>query len=295
MESQQQVTPTSSAQPVMQESKNCNHIPIIIVLIVLLICSCTFGGFELWQGLQKDSEIARLKKNDGPQNAPAQNDNTDAAISDEAISVNEAEKILARYIGKENRIKAYELSAFYNTFVTDFDDQQKAFLTYSSIDDSSMVKTDCISEWYEKGLCNGRSVSYDSMNEKYKSLFGDYGSIEKKNYIFQNFYYLVYDESIDAYREYVLPGGGTTPVEAIHKVISVEKSNDDMVVSLVFAELNTDVEVPSGICGPTTMGGGLGVTNETLDEMANSMAIYRFTLSPYNGDYVLTGVTKTKS
>ena len=293
--SQQQVTPTTPvSQPVLQEPKKCKHMPAIIILVVLLICSCAFGGFELWQGLQKDSEIAKLKENEKPQDTPTQSDDSNVIESGEAISVNGAEGILERYIGEGNRVKAYGLIAFYNTFVADLNRQQKAFLTYSSIGDSNKGNIDCVSEWYEKGLCTGKRISYDSMSEKYKSLFGNYGSIEKKNYTFQNFFYLVYDDGIEAYREYILPGGGTTPVEATHKVISVEKSNDDMVVSLVFAELNTDVEVPSGICGPTPLSGGLGVTNEALDEMVSSMAIYKFTLSPYNDTYVLTGITKEK-
>lgn len=292
MEFQPQTSPAPATQPVMQEPKKCNHMPIIMILIILLIGACAFGGFELWQGLQKDSEIAKLKENEKSQDTPTQIDDSDIATSGEAISANEAEGILKRYIGEGNRVKAFVINASYNTFVADFDNQQKAFLTYGSIGDSDKNNIGCVSEWYEKGLCTGKSISYDTMSKEYELLFGDYGSIEKKNYAFQNFFYLVYDESIEAYREYVLPGGGTTPIEATHKVVSVEKNNNDMIVSLVFAELNTDVEVPSGICGPTSLSGGLGVTNETLDEMVNSMAIYKFTLSPYNDSYVLTGVAK---
>ena len=289
MEPQQQITSTPAIQPVLQGSKKCNHVPIIIILAILLICSCTFGGLELWQGLQKDSEIAKLKEEVKPQDTPTQSDDSGAAASGEVISVNEAERILERYIGEGNSVRAYDINVFYNTFVADFDNQQKAFLTYSSINDSNKNNIDCTSEWYERGLCTGKSISYDFMSEEYKSLFGDYGSIEKKNYAFRDFFYLVYDDSIGAYREYILPGGGTTPVEATHKVVSVEKNNDDMVVSLVFAELNTATEVPSGTCGPITL---IGSMDEALDDMVSSMAIYRFTLSPYNGSYVLTSIEK---
>ena len=126
------------------------------------------------------------------------------------------------------------------------------------------------------------------MSERYQSLFGDYSSIEKKNYTFQNFFYLVYDDSINAYREFILPSGGYSPVVATHKVTSVKKTGENMVVSLIFAELNTDVRVAAGICGPAT----LVVTKDALNEMVDSMSIYEFTLSPYNGSYVLTGVEK---
>lgn len=293
--SQQQVAPTTPvSQPVLQEPKKCKHMPVIIILVVLLICSCAFGGFELWQGLQKDSEIAKLKENEKPQDTPTQSDDSDTTVSDGAISVSEAEKLLERYTGEGNTTIAYGLNASYETFASDFNDQQKAFLTYSLIGDDKKENVECVNERYENGDCTGKSISYDSMKDEYQSLFGDYSSIEKKNYIFQNFFYLVYDENIDAYREFILPGGGWSPVVAAHKVVSVEKNGDDMVASMVFAELNTDIELASGICGPTSLSGGLGVTEETVNDMVNSMAVYKFTLSPYNDTYVLTGITKEK-
>jgi hypothetical protein len=285
------------SEPVVQpapaaEPKKCKHIPIIILLAILLVGSCAFGGFELWQGMQKDSEIAKLKEEKSTQNTTNQGDNTDANVDDNAISVAEAEKILAKYIGEGNSTMAFGLNASYNTFTSDFNGQQEAFLTYSSISDNEKETVSCVEETYENGWCTGKSIGYDLMSEKYQSLFGDFSSIEKKNYTFQNFFYLVYDDSINAYREFILPGGGRSPVVAAHKVASVKKVGENMVVSLIFAELNTDVEVAAGICGPTSLGGGLGVTDDTLNEMVDSMSIYEFTLSPYNGSYVLTSVEK---
>ncbi len=298
MDSQQttptQTTPTQTTQPIPQEPKKCKHLPIIIVLIILLVASCAFGGFELWQNIQKESEITKLKEDNNPQDAPTENNTPDAPTNNKTISINEAEQLLEKYIGEGNETWAHGLSAYYNTFIKEFDEQQKAFIAYDSIDESDKSDVSCIKEWHEKGSCTGKSISYDTMSKKFQSLFGNYGSIEKKNYTFQDFFYLVYDESIGGYREYILPGGGTTPIKALHKVVSVDKDSDsdDMIVSLVYAELNADVEVPSGICGPTYLSGGLGVKDETLKETTDSMALYKFTLSPYNGSYVLTNVAK---
>ena len=284
------------AEPVIQptpgaEQKKCKHVPIIIVLAILLVGSCAFGGFELWQSMQKDSEIAKLKEKESTQSTTGQDNTTDSNLNNEAISVTEAEKILAKYIGEGNSTMAFGLNAFYKTLTSDFDEQQKALLTYNSISDNEMETISCIEERYEHGDCTGKSISYDLMSEKYQSLFGDYSSIEKKNYTFQDFFYLVYDDNINAYREFILPGGGLSSIAAAHKVTSVKNANEDMIVSLVFAELETDVDLPAGICGPTTLGGG--VSDDSLNKMIDSMSIYEFTLSPYNGSYVLTDVEKT--
>ena len=280
--------------PVVDDKKkNGNGLKTTAVIAcVVAVCGIGFGVYGMAQSLQKDTEIAKLKEGSLTQNIIDQDDNTDTNVDGNAISVTEAKKILAKYIGEGNSTVAYGLNAYYNTFTSDFNSQQEAFLTYSSISDNEKETVSCVEERYEKGDCTGKGISYDLMSEKYQSLFGDYSSIEKKNYAFQNFFYLVYDDSINAYREFILPGGGYSPIVAAHKVASVKKAGEKMVVSLIFAELNTDVEVAAGICGPTSLSGGLGVTEGTLNEMVNSMSIYEFTLSPYNGSYVLTGVEK---
>lgn len=280
--------------PVVDDKKkNGNGLKITTAIAcVVAVCGIGFGVYGVAQSSQKDIEIAKLKEGNPTQNIVDQDDNTDTNVDGNAISVTEAKKILAKYIGEGNSTMAYGLNASYNTFTSDFNSQQEAFLTYSSISDNEKETVSCVEERYEKGDCTGKSISYDLMSEKYQSLFGDYSSIEKKNYAFQNFFYLVYDDSINAYREFILSGGGHSPVVAAHKVASVKKAGEKMVVSLIFAELNTDVEVAAGICGPTSLSGGLGVTEGTLNEMVDSMSIYEFTLSPYNGSYVLTGVEK---
>lgn len=261
------------------------------IACIVAVCGIGFGVYGMIQSSQKDSEIAKLKEGNPTQNTVDQDDITGTNADENAMSVTEAEKILAKYIGEGNSTMAYGLNASYNTFTSDFNSQQEAFLTYSSISNNEKETVSCVEERYEKGDCTGKSISYDLMSEKYQSLFGDFSSIEKKNYTFQNFFYLVYDDSINAYREFILPGGGYSPVVAAHKVASVKKAGEKMVVSLIFAELNTDVEVAAGICGPTSLS---GVTDDTLNEMVGSMSIYEFTLSPYNGSYVLTGVEKIK-
>ena len=286
-------TGASMVPTVDNKQKGGNGLKIATAIAcVVAVCGIGFGVYGMVQSSQKDTEIARLKEGIPTQNIVDQDDSTDTNVDGNTISVTEAEKILAKYIGEGNSTMAYGLNASYNTFTSDFNSQQEAFLTYSSISDNEKETVGCVEERYEKGDCTGKSISYDLMSEKYQSLFGDYSSIEKKNYAFQNFFYLVYDDSINAYREFILSGGGHSPVVAAHKVASVKKAGEKMVVSLIFAELNTDVEVAAGICGPTSLSGGLGVTDGTLNEMVDSMSIYEFTLSPYNGSYVLTDVEK---
>jgi hypothetical protein len=275
-----------------QKSGNGGSKIATAIACVLAACGIGFGVYSMLQSLQKDSEISKLKEGKLTQNTADQDDNADVNVGGNALSVTEAEKILSKYIGEGNSTMAIRFNALYDTFTSDFNSQQKAFLTYSSISDNEKEAVSCVEERYEKGECTGKSIGYNLMSEKYQSLFGDYSFIEKKNYAFQDFFYLVYDDNISAYREFILPGGGSSPVVATHKVVSVKKADEKMVVSLIFSELDTDIKVAAGICGPTSLSGGLGVTDDAISEMVDSMSIYEFTLSPYNGSYVLTDVKK---
>lgn len=55
-----QINPTPTQ--VMESTKKCKHMPIIIVLAILAVTGIGFGGFELWQNIQKSSELDNYKK-----------------------------------------------------------------------------------------------------------------------------------------------------------------------------------------------------------------------------------------
>ena len=307
--------PQQNNQVPLQVTKKCNHLPIIIILVLLLIGACGFGGYEFWQGMQKDTEIIELKDNaKGKDIEIAElkeeiNDKPNAEVIPDttkdgnAISISEAEEILKKYIGKDSTTSTMGFNVYYNTYKSDFDKQQKAFLTYKSLEGSEKNnKVDCEEEYKERYMCTGWSISYKTMSEEYESLFGDYDQIEKKDYTFADFYHLSYDAKLDAYREYVFPGGGGGSSALGHKVVSVEKEGDDMVVSLVYVLLSDTIEIDceyaNTVCSvpqASTDGKNYYSGDSVWDyskAVLDGVTLYKFTLSPYNGTYVLTDVTK---
>ena len=264
--------------------------PVVIKnnkLAILFAClfgiALIFGILAFMKYMEKDSEVSKLKNG-------MWDSTTVTRTTSDTISINEANKILAKYIGEQNNILAHTLGSYYSTFADSFDENNKAFHAYAAITHDSKSYVDCDTEWYEKGACTQQRINFSDLDKKYKELFGEYGAIEKTNYNFKDFYYLVYDSDIDGFREYILPGGGTTGIKAFHKTVEVEKAGDDMVVTLLYGELNTDVAITSDVCGPALFGGV--VSEEDLQSLISSLTRYEFTLSPYDGSYVLTGVKK---
>ena len=306
MDPQNQVTPVQVTQPVQQEVKKCSYLPVIIVLVILLIGSCAFGGYELWNGLQKDSQITKLeesgkekeleitqllKENKNLQEIAGTNiDNTEEVAP---ISIEEADKILEKYLGISTGLDDYRGGY---RLISYFNDNEKIFFAYNSIPYEMTNKIDCIDDYYEDVPCVHSSISFDILDEKYKSLFGNYGSVEKKNYVFESRIWdvpdaaLVYDSSINAYRKFVNGQGGDVGGWALHKVISVEKENKNVVATVFWAEF-------PGFVPALDIRGLYGSNDEyvistSFIEKLRSTSIYKFKLSPYNGSYVLTDISK---
>lgn len=61
MDTENQAAPEPTAQKVQSEIKKCNHVPIIIILIIFAICGFAFGGVELWQNNILHKEKAELE------------------------------------------------------------------------------------------------------------------------------------------------------------------------------------------------------------------------------------------
>ena len=299
-----QINPVS-----LQQTKKCNHLPIIIILVLLLIGACGFGGYELWQGMQKDTEIIELIDNakgkdieiaelkdkekekeieiaelkeeikDAQNTEIISNTKIEEENIDNTISISEAEEILARYFGEAGKptISVTDLIPSYR-MLQKFNEENRVYFAYKSVPWETQNEVDCIDEYYEDTLCSKSSISFKVLDEKYKSFFGDYSSIEKKNYVFKGSYWnyaaLVYDKDLDSYRIFVNGSGGHTSL-AGYKVTTIKRDGKNMIVTISMVEV-TNYTI------------GIECPLFTIENI-NS---YKITLSPYNDTYVLTDITR---
>lgn len=100
---------TESTQvQVMGAPKKCKHMPIIVVLSVLVVFGIGFGGFELWQNIQKDDQIATLK---------AQLKDNNSVNDNSYILVNNGEMTIKAYPPEpdvDGGATRYEISGVYS-------------------------------------------------------------------------------------------------------------------------------------------------------------------------------------
>ena len=310
MNPQIQASPVHVTQPIQQEVKKCNNLPVIIILVLLLIGSCAFGGYELWQGLQKDSQITKLEESEKTKDLEitkllkekedlqeSSNTNNKETKESSPISVEEAEKILEKYLGEGIYTCIADWSSSYQ-LLSNFNLQAKIAYAYESYDSNMLEKCDCVVEYFEGIPCGNEIISFKSLDERYKLLFGDNGFIEKKNYVFYPDFWdntagreaLVYDSSRDAYRICLHGVGGDPEGVAYHKVVSVDKEGDNVIASLFWAEFPSFIGISS--YRGSLNEGGISAYADGVISQVRSTSIYKFTLSPYNGSYVLTDVVK---
>lgn len=246
-----------------------------IILAVVAVAGVGFGGYEFYQNLNHQAEInnPKTKTLTGP-------------------SVSYTEKLLEKYVGPGYTTEGYSINAFYQTFASEFSENHKAFLAYYNLDQKDKKDVACTEDYFEKGLCTKKSISYEVYNKIYQNLFGADLNLAKANYNFQNFFYLKYDANLDAYREYIFPGGGTSSLAAVHKVISTDGTENGFIAKVAFFEILTDVQLDSDFHAGDLLSLGVGIKEETIEKAAKSLAVYEFEFTGTEGAHVLTSVKK---
>ena len=74
MEPQSHTFNNQATQQNMVKPNKCKHVPIIIVLAVLFVCSCAFGGFELYQNTKSNEQNHNTECEQGDNENVAEDD-----------------------------------------------------------------------------------------------------------------------------------------------------------------------------------------------------------------------------
>ena len=61
---------------IINEQNKCKHTPVITVLVILLVCSCTFCGFELYQNINNQNRNCYTEYEQNDNNIVDNNNNT---------------------------------------------------------------------------------------------------------------------------------------------------------------------------------------------------------------------------
>lgn len=293
--------PVDTAEPVFHDNSNKSTPTGLIVCMVLLVLIAIGGvGFGVWQMMQgqnKDAQIADLKTqvancanagDDSTENVTvACPDGTSTEIVKNVITNDLAQTLINPYLesfGYLNNLLDYS-----------FDDDAKIIVAFQNINP------------YETHSHDGENgfelykVYYNSLNDKYKEMFGSSKSLEKKDYDAGHSISFSYSDDNGEYYD-VLPFYGGGAGEAMFSVVKSANYDDGSIIVQVYHDLVSicfEEDTNDGYCIDA---GGLqnAVVNsvdqynmsDLISEFADDIPIYTMTFVKDDGHYVLSNVQK---
>ena len=278
----------SETAPTVPIKQNNSKGPIIGMAIcaALAVAGAAFGGYAFMKLNEKDKKVETVVTDTKTETKP------ETIIEKSPISTAEAEKILEKYIGKNNAVQMLDFFSRFNT-EGGFAESLQLENIFMSISRDEYTENESLCEKASIGFgCYG-TISFDALNAKIQAAYGDSFTLEQKDYEFgitthdeynneRKLYEIVYNEDNDLFVVYGPEGlGGTSPGRIIRKVVSVQKEGNNVTGQLAYSLIDVSY-----------------TTWEDHDELVNiatnNLAIYNFTLSPYNGTYVLTALKKAE-
>ena len=155
MEPENQPT-NPNPQPMEKPVKKCKHMPIIIILAILAIGGIGFGGYELWQNMQKDDEIKNLQAEKGEE----QKDKEKVETSEEQDNTsneyenNSEDRKLNPIISSSKQDQIFSLANNFHIYDYDTGDTYSLYIglkngdisgcgLYSVVDNTSSLQRNC--------------------------------------------------------------------------------------------------------------------------------------------------------
>ncbi len=249
------------------------------------IAGAVFSGYALIKmnpGKEKETVVTDTKTENKPE----------TTIEKSPISTAEAEKILEKYIGKNNTVQMLDFFSRFNT-EGGFAESLQLENIFMSIPRDEYTENESLCEEASIGFgCYG-TISFDALNAKIQAAYGESFTLEQKDYEFgitthdeynneSKLYKIVYNEDNDLFVVYGPEGlGGTSSGRIIRKVVSVQKEGDDVTGQLAYSLIDVSYTAWED-------------HDELINIATNNLTLYNFTLSPYNDTYVLTALKKAE-
>jgi len=231
------------------KNKEKNNNKIVIIVLAVLIPVVGICGWLLGSNLSKSDNPVKENNNEQKEEKPQDDEEKEEQM--QAISVEEAEKLIAKYQFSNALIQGQFASGY-----TQEDKQALALLNASdklSTKDCSLyfdVQEDYNHDYALKGderfCCSKKSnvISYEDLNQSYKELFGNKENILKENFYVPELTVYKYDNKTSDFIETIPCASGTYSENVdVYGVQSVEIENNQLVVNVGYILLEGAIEI----------------------------------------------------
>lgn len=148
-----------------------------------------------------------------------------------------------------------------------------------------------------------RSISYDTLNERYKTYFGNTSDLPKNSQEISINYggitRIIYSPESDTFDVYFAIGlGGTSAIQQLNKIAYISGSQEEFTATLLTVIVNALVTQSTGeslLTGRDIANGEyyyMTIPEDSIEEIRNSLSEYRLNFIKEDDDYKLISVEK---
>lgn len=208
---------------------------LVVIITILVILNLGLVGFIVYDKVIKDSNI--------------QEPNDEEAVVETKYDLDSAKKLVDKYF----------VTTGFGTSFEKFDENSKKAISVNNVRNSAFTFVLCDTVYkgnaesypngsyfvYDLGLCDGsaKAISYDDVNDSYKSLFGSSLEMSKSDYRFAVSDVVDYNETIDKFIFLNFNGGQDTYPEYSYVVEDATSYSDGGLIVIAKQESCTETYI----------------------------------------------------
>ncbi|MBR3115913.1 hypothetical protein IKF30_01660 [Candidatus Saccharibacteria bacterium] len=289
-----------STPPTLQDKPNHDApskpkalIATAIICAILAVAGIAFGIYGMFFQPQPKCETNCIQPSENNSNTNEDEPSSDSSTLS-PVSTEQATTLLDEKYGFEDEQKV--IFDGWHNYIKDFNQANKILFTIYHLKDK--LGTAQPTNDYEPVVVY--NINFDDFETAYKYYFGNEEPLEKKDYeldgVFSKIQYNANDDSFNVYSKNGL--GGTTSIAMLRKVletIGTEKGFKAIVATVTINEVVTQDK--NGFLGESGDGQGnmyysIGMSEDAVEEIRDSLSVYEFNFIKENDDYKLTAITK---
>ena len=285
----------ASGAPVFKDERKKMSGGVIACIVILAVLASGGIGFGVWAMLSQNDKIASLETDlancAASNNSSTENvevtcpDGTSTEIVKNVITNDLAQSLIRPYIGM--------IGYYGNILSLGFNDDTKFYVAYDNLNDNAIFNP----------LDGGnQTISYYTINNEYKYLFGSDENVENRDYNVENveFSYIANENnSNNSQYEIIVKGIGGVG-SAMFDVVKGAKYDGDNILVDVYHDKNTvcDINYNDGYCVDTDKQGAVVDSidqynmRDLIEKFADRIPVYTMTFVKDDGHYVLNNIQK---
>ena len=289
-----ETTPAQASNSALSEPAKSEKTskPLLIILTILLIISLAAGGVFAYLYFSNNTQTPTAS-NPAPEIIESTESEDESTGS--TLSIAQVETLLKdKYKFDTSTMVIFD---GWHKYIENLDQPNKILFTIYRVWNENKFRSEQSTDSCDPIIYN---IGFDAFNDLYVYYFGDTEPLERKDYQFDSLVTkAVYNSENDGFDVY-FPNclGGYSTVRMLSKIDNVIGTENGFTATILTTTLDFVVRQDANEGEPSKSGGDdewyydIPMSDETLEEIRNSLSAYEFNFVDDNGEYKLISIEK---